>query len=88
MFSKSFEEFPPPNVVACTNSVYSGFLVKTFKIKRKKNSKKSTEDHHVTFYQNIPSKIRVKERLDFLRMAKHSQNLNKSGAPILLSNTR
>ena len=87
MFSKSFEEFPPPSVVACSQTVYSGFLVKTFKIKKKKSSKK-TEDHLVTFYQNFPSKLRVKERLDFLRMTKHSQSANKSGAPILLSNSR
>lgn len=87
MVTKSFEECSSPSVVASSENVYSGFLVKTFKIKKKKISKK-LEDQVVYIYHNIPSKVRVKERLDFLRMVKHSRNLNKSGAPILLSNSR
>ena len=80
------EEFSPVNVLATGETLHSGFVVKTFKIKRKKLSKK-LEDHLVSVYQYLPSKLRVKERLDFLRLVKHSQSVNKSSAPILLSSS-
>ena len=89
MVTKSFEESLSPSVVASSENVYSGFGVKMFKIKKKKNSKKPDSDHVVSVYHhNTCSKLRVKERLDFLRMVKHSQSCNKSGSPILLSNSR
>ena len=80
------EDFAPMNVHLCGETVHSGFIVKTFKIKRKKLSKK-LEDHLVSVYQYIPSKLRVKERLDFLRLVKHSQYVNKSSGPTLLSSS-
>jgi len=87
MFPKDCQSFGAVNVIACSENMHSGFLVKTFKIKRKKLSKKA-EEHLVSVYQYIPSKLRVKERLDFLRFVKHSYNSNKSGGPILLIPSR
>lgn len=87
IFPKDCQSFGAVNVIACSENMHSGFLVKTFKIKRKKLSKKA-EEHLVSVYQYIPSKLRVKERLDFLRFVKHSYNSNKSGGPILLIPSR
>ena len=87
MFPKDCQSFGAVNVIACSENMHSGFLVKTFKIKRKKLSKKA-EEHLVSVYQYIPSKLRVKERLDFLRFVKHSYNSNKSGGPVLLIPSR
>eukprot|EP00092_Neocalanus_flemingeri_P005720 GFUD01006160.1.p1 GENE.GFUD01006160.1~~GFUD01006160.1.p1 ORF type:complete len:1193 (+),score=156.97 GFUD01006160.1:67-3645(+) len=87
MFPKDCKSFGSVNVIPCSESMHSGFLVKTFKIKRKKYSKKA-ENPLVSVYQYIPSKLRVKERLDFLRFVKHSYNANKSGGPILLFSSR
>ena len=81
------EEFSPIGVIAGTELVHTGFLVKTFKIKRKKSSKK-VDDHTVAVYCHIPAKLRGKAKLDFLRMVKHSQNINKITGPILLSDSR
>jgi len=83
---KSLEEFSPIGVIAGTELVHTGFLVKTFKIKRKKSSKK-VDDHTVAVYCHIPAKLRGKAKLDFLRMVKHSQNINKITGPILLSDS-
>ena len=87
VFPKDCENFGGVNVIACNENMHSGFLVKTFKIKRKKLPKKS-EEHLVSVYQYSPSKLRVKERLDFLRFVKHSYNSNKSGEPILIISSR
>ena len=61
------EEFHPMNVLPCGETVHSGFIVKSFKIKRKKLSKK-VEDHLVSVYQYIPSKLRVKERFHIIHL--------------------
>ena len=87
LFSKSVDEFSPIGMIAGTELAHSGFLVKTFKIKRKKNSKKA-EDHTVSVYCHTPAKLRGKAKLDFLRMVKHSQNMNKTAGLILLSDSR
>ena len=129
MFTKSAEDLHSSSVtaVATSETLYCGFLVKTFKIKRKKMSKKS-DDHLVTLYTryiqkikskiistiististivstistmistismfvcpSIPAQLRAKERLDFLRLVKHSQSFNatRGGTPVLVSNSR
>ena len=86
-FPKDCGSFGGINVIACGDNMHSGFIVKTFKIKRKKLQKRG-EEHLVSVYQYIPSKLRVKERLDFLRFVKHSYNSNKSGGPILILSSR
>ena len=86
-FPKDCGSFGGINVIACSENMHSGFLVKTFKIRRKKLQKRG-EEHLVSVYQYIPSKLRVKERLDFLRFVKHSYNSNKSGGPILILSSR
>ena len=143
MFTKSAEDLHSSSLtaVATSETLYCGFHVKTFKIKRKKMSKKS-DDHLVTVYTryiytmkstvistiisitistkskilstmskllstisiistmistismfvcpSIPAQLRAKERLDFLRLVKHSQSFNatRGGTPVLVSNSR
>ena len=87
LFPKDCQSVGGVDVIACSENMHSGFLVKTFKIKRKKFTKRG-EEHLVSVYQYIPSKLRVKERLDFLRFVKHSYDSNKSGGPILILSSR
>ena len=87
VFPKDCQSVGGVDVIACSENMHSGFLVKTFKIKRKKFTKRG-EEHLVSVYQYIPSKLKIKERLDFLRFVKHSYNSSKSGGPILILSSR